>query len=53
MILADAQTSGGLLIACNKSDSQQLLNDLNSISDYQSSIIGEFIAKKDFNIYCN
>jgi len=53
MILSDAQTSGGLLIACNKSESQKLLNDLKNISDYKSSIIGEFTAKRDFNIYCN
>ncbi len=53
MILADAQTSGGLLIACNKSESQNLLNELRTISDNESNIIGEFTAKKDFNIYCD
>lgn len=53
MILADAQTSGGLLIACNKSESQKLLNELKTISDNESNIIGEFTDKKDFNIYCD
>ena len=53
LILSDAQTSGGLLIACNKSQSDTLLKELNSKSQYKSSIIGEFIAKKDYNIYCD
>ena len=42
MILADAQTSGGLLIACNKSESQNLLNELRTISDNESNIILDY-----------
>ena len=53
MILSDAQTSGGLLISCNKSKSHNLLKKLNSILQYESAIIGEFITKKDCTIYCN
>ena len=52
-ILSDAQTSGGLLIACNKSQSHQLLKKLNSSLCYESVIIGEFINKRDYNIYCD
>ena len=52
-ILADAQTSGGLLISCPKKYSKNLLNDLNKTSQLKSSIIGEIKEKKDFNIFCN
>ena len=45
LILADAQTSGGLLISCPKSESKKLINSLNKISKYKSIIIGEFIKK--------
>ena len=51
-ILSDSQTSGGLLISCNKSDSQTLLKELNNSLDYKSAIIGEFIHQKDYSIYC-
>ena len=53
LILSDAQTSGGLLIACNKSQSHQLLNELNSSANYESVIIGKFTIKKDYTIYCD
>jgi len=52
LILSDAQTSGGLLISCDKKDSINLLMELNESLDYKSSIIGEFINKKNHLIYC-
>ncbi len=52
LILADAQTSGGLLISCPKSESKKLINSLNKISKYKSVIIGEFIEKNKANIFC-
>ena len=50
LILADAQTSGGLLISCPKKETNLLLNDLNLNSEFTSAIIGEFIQKGKFNI---
>jgi len=52
-ILADAQTSGGLLISCSKENSKALINDLNLSKKFNSEIIGEFIEKKSKNIYCD
>ena len=52
LILSDAQTSGGLLISCNKKDSLNLLMELNNNLDYKASIIGEFTNKKNHSIYC-
>ena len=52
LILADAQTSGGLLISCPKSESKKLINSLNKTSKYKSIIIGEFIEKNKANIFC-
>ena len=51
-ILADAQTSGGLLIACEGKYTKNLIADLNSTGKFSSQIIGEFIDKKSKNIYC-
>ena len=52
LILADAQTSGGLLISCKKSDSEKILYELNKKSEFTSKIIGEFQDKEKYNIYC-
>ena len=52
-ILADAQTSGGLLIACPENDSKKLLSDLNKFKKFEAKIIGKLISKKSKNIYCN
>ena len=52
LILADAQTSGGLLISCNKSESQELLYELNKKGEFDSKIIGEFKKRTEYNIYC-
>ena len=53
LILADAQTSGGLLISCPKENSSKLIKELNKNSKYKSKIIGEFINKNKHNIICN
>ena len=52
LILSDAQTSGGLLISCDKKDSANLLKELNKSLDYKASIVGEFTTKKNYSIYC-
>ena len=53
LILADAQTSGGLLISCSKKDTNALLKELNLNSEFNSAIIGEFMQKENFNIIIN
>ncbi len=45
LMLADAQTSGGLLLSVPKNESKKLVNILNMNSDFNSCIIGEFINK--------
>ena len=52
-ILADAQTSGGLLMSCPKENSEILVKLLNKNSKYKSKIIGEFTNKQNCNIICN
>ena len=52
MILADAQTSGGLLISCPKTTSNKLIKILNENSIYESKVIGEFINNSSYNIIC-
>ena len=52
LILADAQTSGGLIIACNKSNTKNILLELNRKSSFESKLIGEFKSKQEYNIYC-
>ena len=50
LMLADAQTSGGLLISIPEKNVTKLLDFLNSNSNYESKTIGQFIEKKDVNI---
>ena len=52
-MLADAQTSGGLLISTPKDSSNILINHLNRISDYKTEIIGNFTSKQNVNIIVN
>ena len=52
-MLADAQTSGGLLISISERNSKFLLDYLNSHSIYQSKVIGRFIEKNKSNIIVN
>ena len=53
LMLADAQTSGGLLISINKNDSNILIDYLNNNSYYKTQIIGNFSVKKNINIIVN
>ena len=50
-MLADAQTSGGLLISAPNSISKKLIDKLNNKSDYSSAIIGQMINKSSKNIF--
>ena len=50
LMLADAQTSGGLLISTSKNNSNSLIDSLNKNSNYKTFQIGEFISNKNFNI---
>ncbi|MBN1387473.1 MAG: selenide, water dikinase SelD [Bacteroidales bacterium] len=45
LLLCDAQTSGGLLIAINRDDALSYLNDLNDAGITKAAIIGEFTVK--------
>lgn len=45
LIVCDAQTSGGLLIAINKQQSDKLLNELHIAGVSNATIIGEFTKK--------
>ena len=53
LMLADAQTSGGLLISIPEKNASKLLEFLNNNSNYESKIIGQFIEKKEVNIIVN
>ena len=53
LMLADAQTSGGLLISINKNNSKNLLKRLHENGLTDSKIIGSIISKSDKNIYIN
>ncbi len=50
ILLFDAQTSGGLLIAVDKNKSKDCLDELIQ-SGYEASIIGEVVSKKEKGIY--
>ena len=50
-MLADAQTSGGLLISASNSISKKLIDKLNNKSEYGSAIIGQMIKKSSKNIF--
>ena len=52
LILADAQTSGGLIITCSKANTQNMLLELNQKESFESKLIGEFKSKQEYNIYC-
>jgi len=53
IILADAVTSGGLLIAINKQDADKLLNELLENGVSNARIIGEFTDKRAGKITVN
>ena len=47
ILLADAQTSGGLLISVNKEDSEALLDELKSSGNTYAAIIGKILSVKN------
>ena len=46
LILADAQTSGGLLLSVNKNKAKYLIKKINENANYNAHIIGNFTSKK-------
>jgi len=50
LMIADAQTSGGLLISTNKDNVEKLIKTLNKNSKYNTVEIGYFSSKKEKNI---
>ena len=50
LMIADAQTSGGLLMSVSKSDANNLIKILNKNSKYKTVKIGYFSEKKERNI---
>lgn len=47
VILCDAQTSGGLLIAMNKDDAKEYIKQINELSFNYAAIIGEVIPRAE------
>ena len=50
LMLADAQTSGGLLLSVPDKYLKEVMQFLNTSSNYETKIIGKYISKKDKNI---
>jgi cysteine desulfurase len=50
MILCDAQTSGGLLIAFPPEQAHEFILQLKSLYDIDSAVIGEIVEKKEWRI---
>ena len=50
MILFDSQTSGGLLLSVDKSQSKKLIDEINSIETFFAKKIGETIKKSNQQI---
>ena len=53
LMIADAQTSGGLLLSVSSEESNNLIQLLNEKSKYESVEIGFFSKKKGNNIIIN
>ena len=51
MMVADAQTSGGLLISLPPETANAYLQRFNSESNYEAVVIGEFTSSDDNLIY--
>ncbi len=47
MLMFDGQTSGGLLIACNRSNAEQILSELKGCGFSHSAVIGEAYKRTD------
>lgn len=51
IVLFDAQTSGGLLLALPKNQASKLVDALKKVGYERSAVIGEFVSKKEKAIY--
>lgn len=50
LLLADAQTSGGLLVALPQSDAESYVKKLHELGNQSARIIGKFVPKKEKSI---
>ena len=51
MMIADAQTSGGLLIALPPEQANDFIDQFNSKSNFDAKIIGKFISPNSNSLY--
>ncbi len=51
LLLADAQTSGGLLISIPAEKAQKYITKFNELSEIKAVVIGEIVEKSDINIF--
>ncbi len=51
LLLADAQTSGGLLISLPAEKAQKYITKFNELSEIKAMVIGEIVEKSDINIF--
>lgn len=51
LLLADAQTSGGLLISLSAEKAEKYITKFNELSDIQAVIVGEIVEKSERTIY--
>jgi selenium donor protein len=51
LLLADAQTSGGLLISLSAGKAEKYISKFNELSEIKATIIGEVIKKSNLNIF--
>ena len=51
LLLADAQTSGGLLISLPAEKAEKYISKFNELSDIKAVVIGEIVEKDKFGIY--
>ena len=51
LLLADAQTSGGLLISLSAEKAEKYISKFNELSEIKAVIIGEIVGKGEFGIY--
>ncbi len=51
LLLADAQTSGGLLISISAEKAEKYISKFNKLSELKAKIIGEIVKKSNLNIF--
>ena len=51
LLLADAQTSGGLLISLSAENAEKYISKFNKLSELKAKIIGEIVKKSNLNIF--